>query len=210
MAPAAEPLRLRSHLPPAAWPMVEQWLHEHPVRVKVSRPRQSKLGDFRPAHGKLPAVITVNEDLNPYAFLVTLVHEFAHSSVIDRTRSLRDPHGREWKLEYHRLMRPFLTTAVFPSDVLRVLEQHLRNAPASSCADPGLLRALRRYDTDPSVHLEDLREHTIFRLHRKLYVKGTRLRKRFRCRCLNDRRLYLIDPLAVVHVDQAAYLRAAS
>jgi len=41
-------------------------------------------------------------------------------------------------------------------------------------------------------------------------VKGPRLRKRFRCRCLNDRRIYFIDPLAEVHVDRPAGARAAS
>ena len=72
-----------------------QWLQQHPVRVHVVRPRRSKLGDYRSGTAGKPHRITVNNDLNPYAFLVTLVHEFAHHTAFERTRGWKDPHGPE-------------------------------------------------------------------------------------------------------------------
>ena len=70
MAFATDLLRLRSHLPPAAWPAVLAWLQVHPVLVRVSTSRRTKLGDYRTADRTRPHRISVNEDLNPYAFLV--------------------------------------------------------------------------------------------------------------------------------------------
>lgn len=208
MSRVTDPLLLRSHLPVQAWPVVLDWLQRSSVVVTLSRPRSSKLGDYRAARGTQPHRITVNNDLNRYAFLVTLVHEFAHYTTVIKTRRWRNPHGAFWKAEYHRLMQPFLSPEVFPADVLHALHHHLKDAPAASCTDHRLMRVLRGYDADPRPFLMDLRENTIFRFNRRLYVKGPRLRKRYKCRCLNDRRTYYIDPLAEVQLDQPA-LRAS-
>jgi SprT protein len=90
------------------------------------------------------------------------------------------------------------------------LEHHLKDAPASSCTDHSLLRVLRRYDPDPGVFLQELPQHTVFSFGAKLFVKGERLRKRYKCRCLNDRRTYFIDPTAEVRVQRPQAVRRAS
>ena len=201
---------LRSRLPDTAWPVVVQWLREEPVHVRVSRPRRTKLGDYRSALGSGQHRISVNGDLNPYSFLVTLIHEFAHHEAFLKHQRSAAPHGPEWKSEYQRLMRPFLSPVVLPNDVLLALERHMRRPPASSCADQVLARALMRYDADQGTRLEQLRESAIFKFHARLFVKGPRLRKRFRCRCLNDNRIYLIDPLVEVSTTSAIPLALAS
>ncbi|MBK7383238.1 MAG: sprT domain-containing protein [Flavobacteriales bacterium] len=189
---------IRSRLPEAAWPVVMEWLREEPVRVNVTRPRRTKLGDFRSAVGAGPHRISVNGDLNPFSFLVTLVHEFAHHGAFQEHKGRIAPHGVEWKAEYKRRMRPFMSAAVLPPDVLLALELHLLRAPASSCTDHRLSRTLKRYDPGAGPHLEDLSEGSIFKFHTRLFVKGPRLRKRFRCNCLNDGRQYLFDPMVEV------------
>lgn len=201
---------IRSRLPEAAWPLVQQWLHAEPVRVRVTRPRRSKLGDYRGSMGSGPHRISVNGDLNPYSFLVTLVHEFAHHQAFLTHKRSAAPHGAEWKGAYQQLMRPFLSPAVLPQDVLLALERHLHRAPASSCTDQVLTRALMRYDRAPGLRLEQLPERSVFKFHDRLFVRGPRLRKRFRCRCLNDGRLYLMDPLVEVSTTGAKILALAS
>lgn len=201
---------LRSRLPDAAWPVIAQWLREDPIRVRITRPRRSKLGDYRSGAGAKPPRISVNGDLNPFTFLVTLVHEFAHHEAFLKHRRSAAPHGAEWKGEYQRLMRPFLSPTVLPADVLVVLEHHLRRAPASSCSDPMLMRALMRYDAERGLVLEQLPERAVFKFHDRIFVKGPRLRKRFRCRCLNDGRTYFIDPLVDVSTASAMSLAMAS
>ncbi|HRH39676.1 MAG TPA: hypothetical protein PK760_15105, partial [Flavobacteriales bacterium] len=200
---------LRKHIPEAAWPPVLQWLQEHPIHVRVVKPRKTKLGDYWMPRPGRPPRITVNNDLNPYAFLVTLVHEFAHHSTWLQTPRT-DPHGAEWRLEYRKLMQPFLSPAVLPPDVLLALQLHLLDASASSCTDVKLMRALLRHEPDPVLVLERLPERTLFHFRGSIYVKGPRLRKRYKCRRLNDRRIYLIDPLIEVHVHDPAVMNAAS
>lgn len=202
-------LGLQAHLPRNAWPVVYNWLRRNPVQVRISPPRTTKLGDYRVATRTLHHRISVNSDLNRYAFLVVLIHEFAHYTTFQKYRR-HEPHGAEWKAEYKRLMRPFLTREVFPADVLRMLILHLNDAPSSSCTDHGLMRVLRRYDREPRPFLEELEPNTVFRFNQKLFVKGPQLRKRFRCRCLNNRRIYLIDPTAEVQLDQPLAARRAS
>lgn len=58
--------------------------------------------------------------------------------------------------------------------------------------------------------LEELPDRTVFRFHDRLFVKGPKLRKRFRCQCLNDRRTYLIDAVAEVHLNAPLIVRKAS
>lgn len=209
MAAATDILRLQAHLPRAAWPVVASWLRRNPVLVRISPPRKTKLGDYRVASRTQRHRISVNEDLNKYAFLVVLVHEFAHYTTFQKYRR-HEPHGAEWKAEYKRLMRPFLSREIYPADVLRMLTLHLDDAPSSSCTDHGLMRVLRRYDRSPRPFLEELEVNTVFRFNEKLFVKGRQLRKRFRCRCLNNRRIYLIDPTAEVHLEDALASRRAS
>lgn len=208
-ARATDLLGLRAHVPAAAWPIVVLWLQRHPVVVRVSPSRRTKLGDYRVGNRRQPHRISVNNDLNKYAFLTVLVHEFAHYTTFQRFPR-HDPHGREWKAEYKRLMRPFLAPGIFPSDLLHALDHHLTDAPSSSCTDHGLMRVLRRYDPDPLPFLEELRESTVFRFQRKLFVKGALMRKRYKCKCLNDRRLYFIDATAEVQVEQPMQVRRAS
>lgn len=200
---------LRSQVPEGAWPVVEQWLRQNPVLVRTARNRKTKLGDFRSATRTLPHRISVNADLNKYSFLVTLVHEFAHYTTHLSNGRRAAPHGNEWKLEYGRLMRPFLSHVVFPPEVLPVLERHLEDAPASSCADPELMRALMKYDAEPRALLEALPEKALFHFNGSIFVKGPRLRKRYKCHCLNNRRTYLIDQLAEVRTNEPAVVNEA-
>ncbi len=198
-APALD--RLRQHLPEAAWPPVLEWLRAHPVHLRIARPRATKLGDYRNDHTGRSPRISVNGDLNPYAFLVTLIHEFAHHAVfLDFPRA--EPHGHEWRMAYKRLMRPFLSPAVLPPDVLAALTLHLGRPPASSCADLQLMRALHRHNPAPGLLLERLPERAVFGFRNALYVKGPRLRKRFRCQCLHNGRAYLMDPLIEVRISE--------
>lgn len=191
---------LRKYLPEGAVPIIGTWLESAPIQLKISKPRQSKLGDYSPATSEDPVHrITVNGDLNPFAFLVTLVHEFAHFTAYHRSNWEIKPHGREWQYEYARLMRPFLDREIFPPDVAVALEHHLLKAPASSCTDPVLIRILRSYDDGPAkTHVEDIPFNSLFVLGKKTFLKGKKLRKRYQCRCIDDNREYYVDALAEV------------
>jgi len=158
------------------------------VVVTLSRPRRTKLGDHRPPRrGRTHHRITVNDDLNPYAFLTTLLHEIAHVATWERLRHRvrrYPPHGREWKEAFATILEPFVDESLVPPDIADALAAFMRNPAATSCTDRGLVLALARYDRhDPGrARVEDLPPGSMFRVDSgQLFRLGPRLRSRFRC-----------------------------
>lgn len=173
---------------------------EHKVQFTVSKKRKTKLGDYRaPFQGK-PHRISVNGDLNPFAFLITTLHEMAHLLTFNAHGNRVKPHGAEWKKAFLEVSQPVLEKSIFPEDVQLALTNYLQNARASSCADPRLYRVLSRYDKSTRLRVEDLKKGTKFKLNDKIFVKGKKLRTRFECEELYSRRKYRV--LGVAEIDK--------
>lgn len=160
---------LRPRLPAAAADYVAEVIRAHRCEVRLSRPRRTKLGDHRPPGRARPRHrITINEDLNPYAFLTTLLHEVAHAATWERHRRRwlpPRPHGPEWQREFAALLEPVVTTAILPADVRDALAGAMRGAAAATCSDRGLALALSRYDPPRPglVRVEELAAGALFR-----------------------------------------------
>jgi len=191
---------LDKYLPAETSDVISEWISMYNIHLRITKNRTTKHGDYYPPVKSQYHRITVNHDLNKYAFLVTLVHEVAHLRVWELYKNKVKPHGREWKMEFRNLMIPFLNRGVFPGDVNDALEKYLINAKASTSSDLDLSRALGKYDAiNSKIVLENIPSQTVFRLRNgKTYRKGDRLRKRYRCMCLNNNRIYLINPLVEV------------
>ena len=137
---------LAEFIPNAAVAPIIDFLHLHCIHLKIRRERKTKYGDYCPAHNGKPHTITVNGNLNPYHFLVTLLHEIAHLEThVQYGRSVL-PHGTEWKKAFGLLLHRFGPLGVFPNDVWQALARYAENPAASSCGDVDLFKALRRYD----------------------------------------------------------------
>jgi hypothetical protein len=192
-------------LPPAALPHVEALLGRHAVEVRMSRPRRTKLGDHRPpAHGRPAHRISINDDLNPYAFLTTLLHELAHAAAWDAHRGLRRrlrPHGPEWQRAFAGVLEPVVASGVLPDDVAAALTRSLQNPRAATCSDRGLLLALARYDA-PVVgrtRVEELPEGALFRIDTgAVFRAARRLRSRRQCFDARSGAEYRVHGLALV------------
>ena len=66
---------LGKFLPPAFTTYVHDLLSQSNVVFNIVKPRTTKLGDFRrPKTPNHTAKITINNNLNPYAFLITSLH----------------------------------------------------------------------------------------------------------------------------------------
>lgn len=190
---------LSKYLPEAAIEPIYLWLRDFHIHLKISKARSSKLGDYRSPHKGKGHQITVNHNLNPYAFLITLVHEIAHQQVYVKHRNRVRPHGKEWKETYRQLMLPFLEADIFPGDIEKALKGYLSKSFASSGTDLNLSRVLQRYDNEPGITLEELEEGSVFRIENgKTFVKGSLNRKRYRCTRTDNRRVYLVSALARV------------
>jgi hypothetical protein len=196
-------LQLQTYLPAGSFDDVVFYLQHHKVHLTVSRKRESILGDYRHAHTNKNHRISVNGNLNKYAFLITLLHELAHLFTYERFGHRVQAHGREWKDEFGKILAKFLLKKIFPPDIEKVLLSTLKNPAASSCGDEKLLRVLHQYDEKPAgVHLvEQLPEGALFVIKGgRIFKKGEKIRKRFKCLEVKTGKLYLFNPVYEVQV----------
>lgn len=191
--------KLSKYLPDGTAPDLFSYLKTHSVALKIKKPRKSKLGDYRHPHGSLGHRISINGNLNPYSFLVTLVHEMAHLETWNQKGNKTEPHGRVWKNNFQRMLLPYVSSHILPDSIVEALNKYLENPKASSCADLNLSRTLSSFDAFQQVTLEQLDEGSVFSLSNgKMYKKGPQLRKRYKCLCLTDERWYYVNPLVGV------------
>jgi SprT protein len=189
---------LSSFLPPGTYERVAGHIVRHRVHLTVKRARATVLGDFRHAGPGRNHRISVNGNLNPYAFLITLLHELAHLFTFDRHGNRVAPHGREWKSIFGNLLSEFVSQGVFPEDIRQALSKTLDNPAASTCADDSLMRVLRRYDpvSHGTVLVEEIAPGARFRIRGgRVFVRGERVRKRIKCTEEATGRVYLFSPV---------------
>lgn len=197
---------LRRFIPHAAVPRVLDYLHHYKVHLTITRERKTVLGDYRHASGNKTHRISVNGNLNPYSFLITLVHELAHLVTFMQHGNSVAAHGREWKSCYAFLLKDFLHKDIFPAPIEQALAKSMHDLPASSCADEDLMRVLKQYDRVENglLMVEQLREGQLFDIGEgRLFKKGKQLRKRFQCTEVKTGRVYLFSPIYEVKVASA-------
>lgn len=170
------------------------------VRFKIVASRKTKLGDFRPGISGQRDQITINGDLNPFAFLITTLHEFAHLFTYRTYQNRVLPHGEEWKESFRTLLLPVINSGELPQDIAVALRNYLVQTKASSCSDHGLYRTLLRYDkpNDQETLLEELPINCFFLLNGRKFKKGALRRKRFLCEEISTKKSYLVNALAKV------------
>ena len=193
---------LRKYLPEKSVDLVARWIIEFDFKLKIKKERSTRLGDYTAPRNGMNHIITVNHNLNKYAFLITLVHEVAHLVTWNQHRDRVSPHGQEWKNNFKILIQPFLNTDIFPLEVFAALRRYMSNPAASSCTDKHLLKTLKLHDEqNGQVFLEYLPQNTVFLYNgTRVFQKGEKIRKRFRCREISTGAIYLFNALAEVEI----------
>jgi SprT protein len=189
------------YVPAKALDTCIDWIAEYRISVRIARSRNTKYGDYRPPFDGKGHRISINHDLNKYAFLLTFTHEVAHLVTFSKYRMRVDPHGKEWKYEFKQLMTPLLFGGVFPRELVLAINDYISNPAASSCSDLHLMRTLSKYDKRDQQWklLEELSVNTTFRLRTgREFVKGELLQKNYCCTCVKSRHQYFINPLMEV------------
>jgi SprT protein len=182
-------------LPTESISLIQKWVAEIDVVIKVVKARKTKLGDFRYSFSN-KCIITINDDLNPFSFLITLTHEIAHAFVYEEFKGCVASHGKEWKEVFKGLMLNFLPKNIFPNDIMTALSIHLMKPSASSCNDFNLSSALKKYDKLKKLNVSDIKLGELFVSSNRVFIKGHKLRKRFKCKEIKTNRIYLFNPLA--------------
>lgn len=191
-------ITLRKFLPAGSEDYVAWFLLEKVVHFTITEDRKSKYGDYRQPYDGRPHQISVNGNLNKYAFLITTLHELAHLTTFEKYQNTVQSHGVEWKQEFQRVFKPILDKQILPYDITLAVTNYMRNIKASSCSDDALYRVLRRYDKNPAVFLEHLEFGEKFKLNQQIFVKGKKLRKRYECLSVDTNEKYHVLGIAEV------------
>lgn len=189
---------LQSFLPSGSYDRVMQYLQQFKVHLTITRERKSVLGDYRFAANGKNHRISVNGNLNPYAFLITLLHELAHLVAFVRFGNHIASHGKEWRLTYSEILYQFLQLNIFPDDIAGEIKLTMQRPAAGSCAEDGLLRVLRKYDAkkDHKLLVEEIEPGNLFSTDDgRLFKRGDQLRKRIRCLEVKTGKVYLFSPV---------------
>jgi len=193
---------LKKYLPEQTVETVAMWIVDYDFKLKIKKERSTRLGDYTAPRNGLNHTITVNHNLNKYSFFITLVHEVAHLVTYNEHKSWVSPHGKEWKQNFQKLMHPFLTPEIFPLEVFSALRKYMQNPAATSCTDTQLLKVLKLHDENSdTLFLEYLSANTLFIYNgNKIFKKGEKIRKRFKCVEIKSGIIYLFNPLTEVQV----------
>jgi len=194
---------LNSFLPPGTYTAVEEYLKFYKIHLTVTQHRKSILGDYRHRTGFKNHRISVNGSLNKYSFLITLLHEIAHLLTFEKYGNKILAHGNEWKILYASLLKQFIDNKTFPPDIERELLLSLKNPAASSCAEDDLIRVLRKYDVNTNGYklVEEIPLNGLFMIDDgKIFKKGERQRKRFKCMEIKTGKVYLFSPVYEVEL----------
>ncbi|SDY01745.1 hypothetical protein SAMN05444411_11410 [Lutibacter oricola] len=191
--------QLSPFLPSKSIHLVEEILTNNPIEIKIVNQRATKHGDFkRTLQGRY--LITINNSLNKYQFLLTLIHEIAHFTTYKKYRNVK-PHGIEWKRNFQHLMLPFIQPEIYPLDILPHLANYLKNPKASTGSDVNLTRALLKYNANSTKnYIFEIEQNSIFVYNKKTYKKGKKRRTRFECLELKSKKLYLFNQNAEVEL----------
>ena len=195
--------QLRTYLPEGSFEDVSHYLLHYKVHLTITRERKSVLGDYRNSFADKNHRISVNGNLNQYAFLITLLHELAHLFTYERFGHRVPAHGQEWKNEFSKILAQFLLKKIFPPDIYKALLKTLQNPAASSCADTVLLRVLHQYDEkkDGVLLIENLPSGSQFKIKGgRVFKKMEQVRKRIKCIEVSTGKMYLFSPVYEVEM----------
>jgi len=194
---------LNSFLPPGTYHAVEEYLRFYHIHLTITQHRKSILGDYRHRTHFSNHRISINGSLNKYSFLITLLHEIAHLLTFEKYSNKVMAHGNEWKTIYRSLLKQFIENKIFPFDIEKELLTSLKKPAASSCAEDDLIRVLRKYDVNMNGYklVEEIPPNSLFKLDDgKIFKKGEKQRKRFKCEEVGTGKIYLFSPVYEVEV----------
>ena len=186
----------KNYIPHRAFPFITKWITDLNIDIRFVSARKTKLGDYQYRNNQ--HFITVNNNLNKYAALITLTHEIAHAFTFAEFGKTIKPHAIQWKENFKKLMLTFFDDNIFPDEVLSALSRYLINPSASTANDEFLSLILRKYDNKISLTISEINDGDLFIYSDKKYIKHQKIRKRIKCLNIENNRIYLFNPITQI------------
>ncbi len=188
--------QLSDFLPNGSEKFIQRWIDEYPLKIIISKPRKSKLGDYRYLPKYKGHQITINNDLSLELFLLTLTHEIAHMHAFVKYGMKINPHGNEWKSIFKKLL--IQTFSFYQADNQKELAKYAKNPSATLSSFPELSKCLMKNKIGNYYYLDELNEGELFIVNGKILKKGNLRRTRYLCEEYNAKKRYLVTGSAQV------------
>ncbi len=187
---------IKNYLPEHSLPYLKTWFGQHQIYIRITRDRNSKLGDYR----KKPDgsyLITINSTLQQDLFFFVLTHELAHLLAFHRYGQHILPHGKEWKSVFREMLHASIS--VYPEDLQAIILHFARSPKANFMASDGLVR----YFYSPGIgeqetFMETLLEGDFFVYRSQEFQVLHKLKKNYLCKNLKSDKNYIFKPLVSV------------
>ncbi|WP_294219738.1 SprT-like domain-containing protein [uncultured Chryseobacterium sp.] len=187
---------LEKYLPENTLPYLKIWFADYYIHIKITRNRNSKLGDYR----KLPDgshEITINSTLVPQLFFFVLTHELAHLIAFEKYGRRISPHGNEWKETFRKMLLQSLD--VYEESLRPIIVKFSKSPKANFMASPDLVKYFHIEGQDDTlVFIETLKKGDFFVYRNEKYLLEGLIKKNYLCRHLDTGRKYSFKPLARV------------
>lgn len=166
------------------------------LKIRVTKERESKYGDYLQSVNGKPQRITVNGNLDKFSFLITFLHELAHLKAFEEYGNKIKAHGTEWKLMFFEIINNSLNHKLFPDEIAGVIkEQYIIKKDLSFYSRVKITDSINKYlnITIPK-RLEDFPINSSVELINGMHVKIIEAKRtRFLCKCINDNKMYYVQ-----------------
>lgn len=187
---------LEQYLPSDTQPFLRRWFASYKIHIRITRDRNSKLGDYRKMPDKSHE-ISINSTLDRQLFFFVLTHELAHLIAFEKFGGRISAHGQEWKSTFREMLLESIS--IYTSDLQPVIRQFSKNPKANFMASPELVRYFHVDDPDDSqFFVEQLAPDSEFLYKGDLYKMIEKKKKLYLCVNLKNSKKYLFRPLAKV------------
>ncbi|APD07849.1 hypothetical protein UJ101_02349 [Flavobacteriaceae bacterium UJ101] len=188
--------QLTHFLPKGSDQLIKQWISDFPLRIIVTKPRKTKLGDYRYLPKSRGHQISLNNNLSLELFLLTLTHEIAHMHAFVKYGRKIQPHGKEWKYVFKNLI--IQSFPFYSLEVQKALAEYAKNPKATLSSHPKLAKSLMKNREENFYYLDDLNKGSLFIVNQKILRKGNLRRTRYLCEEYQSNRKYLVSRAAQV------------
>lgn len=187
---------LQKYLPENTLPFLKNWFGDFYIHIKITRGRNSKLGDYRKMPDKSHQ-ITVNSTLQPQLFFFVLTHELAHLIAFEKYGRQILPHGNQWKHTFREMLLESIS--VYDDDLKPIVSRFSRSPKANFMASTELVRYFHIDNyKDEEIFIEELKSGDFFRYKTQKYKLEEKLKKNYLCENLDNGKKYVFKPLARV------------
>lgn len=187
---------LQNYLPENTLPYLKKWFSNHYIHIKITKNRESKLGDYRKLRDNSHE-ISLNSTLPPQLFFFVLTHELAHLLAFEKYGRKIAPHGAEWKHTFRNMLLESIE--VYEDNLKPIIINFSRSPKANFMASPDLVKYFEiRNQDDGSEYIHELKNGDQFIYRNEKYVLQSLIKKNYLCMHLASGRKYSFKPLARV------------